>query len=68
MNDYFNETVYDEDTKCFCCGQDGEKGEEILYGCENKGKCNSYNPGFEYDPRIEDHVKTWGEDETMKWL
>ena len=55
MNDFFNGTGNDPfnfRTKCFCCGQDGEKGEEILDGCENKGKCNSYNPGFEYDPLL----------------
>ena len=66
MNDYFNGSKYTLDFKCFCCGQDGEKTEKILDGCENKGKCNSYNPGFEYDPIIEDRVKTWGEDYVMK--
>ena len=50
MNDYFNGTIDIHDTKCFCCGQNGTNSEEILYGCENKGKCNTYNPGFEYDP------------------
>ena len=50
MNDYYNETIYVWDTKCFCCGQDGDKAENILDGCENKGKCNSYNPGLQYDP------------------
>ena len=68
INDYFNGSSYVGDTKCCCCGQDGEKGEEILDGCENKGKCNSYNPGFEYYPGIEYDEKDFGEDFVMKRL
>ena len=69
MNDWYNKTGDDWiRTKCFCCGQDGEKTEQILDGCENKGKCNSYNPGFEYDPDIEIKVKLSGEDYIMNQL